>query len=148
MATWKNVALHVWTTRATPAIVDTLDELSGAFVSAHPEGISAVHVIANSAPLPDADVRERLRVVTTRHQEHLGCVCHVVEGSGFWASALHSFLTGLHFLTRGPFRLHICSDIGAAARWVPEPHLHKTNVAIAPAELEAALMYLRRRVQG
>jgi hypothetical protein len=144
MATWRNVALHVWTAQATPAQVDALDEQSARLTSAHPEGISAVHVIAGNAPLPDKDVRERLRQVTTRHAKHLACVCHVVEGSGFWASALHSFLTGLHFLTREPFKLHICADISAAARWVPAPHARKTRASIAPEELERALAYLRR----
>lgn len=147
MATWKNVLLHVWTAQATPAVVDTLDALSGAFTSAHPEGVSAVHILVNGIPLPEADVRERLRQVTTRYAEHLGCVCHVVEGSGFWASALHSFLTGLHLLARGPFRLHICSDIAAAARWVPAPHARKTNVSIESAELQEALTELRRTAQ-
>jgi hypothetical protein len=147
MATWKNVALHVWTTRATPAIVDTLDDLSELFISAHPEGVSAVHLIAANTALPDADVRERLRQVTNRHAKHLACVCHIVEGSGFWASALHSFLTGLHLLARGPFKLHICADIPAAARWVPAPHMRKTNVSLDSAELEEVLTYLRRRPQ-
>jgi hypothetical protein len=144
MATWKNVALHVWTAQATPVVVDALDGLSAAFTSTHPEGVSAVHILANGIPLPEADVRERLRQVTSRYAEHLGCVCHVVEGSGFWASALHSFLTGLHLLARGPFRLHICSDIAAAARWVPGPHMRRTNVSIVSAELEEALTDLRR----
>jgi hypothetical protein len=144
MATWKNVALHVWTARATFALVDTLDELSGRFTSTHPEGISAVHVIANNTPLPGKDVRERLTQVTNRHAKQLACVCHVVEGSGFWASALHSFLTGLHFLTRGPFKLHICSEIPAAARWLPEPHARRTKVSFEAEELEQALTGLRR----
>jgi hypothetical protein len=145
MATWKNVALHVWTAQATPATVDTLDELSARFASAHPEGLSAVHIITNNIPPPDSHVREQLRQVTNRYAEQIACVCHVVEGSGFWASALHSFLTGLHFLTRGPFKMHICSDIPAASRWVPAQHVRRTKVAIAPAELEDVLKYVRQR---
>jgi hypothetical protein len=144
MATWKNVALHVWTARATPAVVVSLDELSGRFTSEHPEGISAVHIIANNTPLPDKSVREQLSQVTNRHAKQLACVCHVVEGSGFWASALHSFLTGLHFLARGPFKLHICSNIPAAARWLPAPHADRTNVSFGAQELEEAVTQLRR----
>jgi hypothetical protein len=144
MATWKNVALHVWTARATTAVVDSLDELSARFTGAHPEGISAIHIIANHTPLPERDVRERLSQVTVRHSKNLACVCHVVEGSGFWASALHSFLTGLHFLSRGPFKLHICSNLPAAARWLPTPHAERTNVSFVAQELEDAVTHLRR----
>jgi hypothetical protein len=144
MATWKNVALHVWTARATPALVVSLDQLTARFAGAHPEGISAVHIIANNTPLPDKIVREQLSQVTNRHSKHLACVCHVVEGSGFWASALHSFLTGLHFLARGPFKLHICSNLPAAARWLPTPHADRTNVSFVAQELEEAVTYLRR----
>jgi hypothetical protein len=145
MAVWRNVALHVWTVVATPALVTKLDEVSSAFISAHPEGISAVHIIAKGAPLPDKEVREQLREVSERHSKHLACVCHVVEGSGFWASALQSFLTGLHWLTQRSFSLHICGDISAAAQWVPTPHVIRTKVTIAPGELEDALRFVRRR---
>jgi hypothetical protein len=144
MATWKNVAIHVWTVQATIALVDALDRLSEAFTNAHPEGISAIHVIAKNAPLPPADVREHLQKVTKRHEKRVACVCHVVEGSGFWASALHGFLTGLHWITRGPYRLHICSDIPAAARWVPGPHVEVTKVPIGIADLEEAVRTVRR----
>ncbi len=144
MATWENVAIHVWTVAGTLPLVDALDRLSATFTSAHPEGISAIHIIAKNAPLPPSDVREALQEVTKRYALRVACVCHVVEGSGFWASALHGFLTGLHWITRGPFRLHICSDIAAAARWVPAPHAEATKVPIGVAELEEVLRTVRR----
>jgi hypothetical protein len=143
MATWKNIAIHVWTVQATPALVDTLDRLTASFIGVHPEGISAVHTIAKNAPLPDADVRDRLQQVTKRHASRVACVCHVVEGSGFWAGALHGFLTGLHWLTRGSFRLNICSDIQAAARWLPAPHGQGTKIVVGVAELEEVLRSVR-----
>jgi hypothetical protein len=144
MATWKNVAIHVWTVEATIALVEALDRLSATFTGAHPEGISAIHIIAKNAPLPPAHIREELGKVTKRYANRLACVCHVVEGSGFWASALHGFLTGLHWIARGPFRLHICSDIPAAARWVPAPHAEVTKVPIGIAALEEVMRTVRR----
>lgn len=143
MASWKNVAIHLWTVQATIPMVDTLDRLSSTFTSAHPENISAIHIIAKNAPLPPADVREQLQKVTKRHANRVACVCHVVEGSGFWASALHGFLTGLHWLTRGPFRLHICSDIPSAARWISAQHARATNVPVGVTELEEVLRTVR-----
>ncbi len=145
IATWKNVALHLWTVAGTPEMVAKLDEFSLAFTSAHPEGISAIHIIAKGAPLPGKEVRDLLREVSERHAKHVACVCHIVEGSGFWASALQSFLTGLHWLTQRSYSLRICSDIAAAAQWVPGPHADRTKVTLAPAELERAIRFLRRR---
>ena len=134
----------MWTVQGTLALVDTLDRLSAAFIGAHPEGVSAIHIIARNAPLPDAEVRAKLQEVARRHGKSVACVCHVVEGSGFWAGAHQAFLSGLHWLTRGSFRLHICSDISAAARWLPAPHGRGTNVVVGIAELEEILRSVRR----
>jgi hypothetical protein len=122
-----------------------LDELSPAFSSAHPRGFSSVHIIAQGTPLPERDVRQALRILTNKYAKNLACVCHVVEGAGFWASALHSFLTGFHYALREPFALHICTTLEMAARWIPEPHLQRTGVHIAPPELESALKAVRSR---
>jgi hypothetical protein len=143
-ATWKNIAIHVWAVQGTLELVDVLDRLSATFVSAHPEGISAIHIIAKNAPLPGPEVREKLQQVAKRYAKNVACVCHVVEGSGFWAGAHQAFLSGLHWLTRGSFRLHICSDISAAARWLPAPHGQGTNVVVGIAELEEILRSVRR----
>jgi hypothetical protein len=148
MGTWKNVALHVWTGPATPTLVNVLAELWAPFANAHPEGVSAVHVIANNVSLPDKDARAQLGRLSNRYANQLACLCYVVEGSGFWASALRSFLTGLRMLTQGSFKQHICADIAAAARWVPTPHSQKTNVSFSPGELADALTFVRRRAQS
>jgi|CZKU01.1.fsa_nt_gi hypothetical protein len=144
IATWKNVAIHVWTAEATRALVDTLDQHSAPFTRAHPERVSSIHIIGKNAPLPSADVREQLQQLTKRYASHIAALCHVVEGSGFWASALHGFLTGLHWLIRGSFQLKTCADIESAARWVPSHHLRETHVAIGINELEEVLRHVRR----
>jgi hypothetical protein len=147
IATWKNMVLHVWTDRATPVLVDVLDDTTRRFTSLHPEGFSAVHLVVNNTPLPEKGIRERLSELTERYAKDLACLCHIVEGSGFWASALQSFLTSLHVFSRAAFKLHICGDIPAAARWLPAPHAEKTKVSFTSAEFEEALSFVRRRVQ-
>jgi hypothetical protein len=145
-AQWRNVAIHLWSAKATAAMVMKLDELSVAFVKAHPRGVSSVHIITEGTPLPDRAVRDALRALTNKYAKNLACVCNVVEGAGFWASALHSFLTGLHFGPRDPFEVHICSTLAmAAARRIHEPHLHRTGVFLAIDDLEAALRAVRGR---
>jgi hypothetical protein len=145
MATWKNLALHMWSVPATPALAAKLDEYSAPFVALHSNGVSAIHVIARDTPLPNSEVRELLRGITNKYAKSLACVCHVVEGSGFWASALQSFLTGLHFASRAPFELYICSTVAAAARRVAEPHARRTGVSFTVQDLETSLEAFRRR---
>jgi hypothetical protein len=142
---WKNFAIHLWTGRASLAMVMRLDELSPPFATAHPRGFSSVHIIAQGTPLPDRDVRNALRNLTNKYAKNIGCVCHVVEGAGFWASALRSFLTGFHFGPREPFDLHICATLEMAAQHVPQPHSQRTGVFVATNEFEAALKAVRSR---
>lgn len=145
VAHWKNVAIHLWTGSPSTAMVMKLDELSPAFASAHPRGISSIHIIAQGTPLPEGDVRHALRSLTNKYAKNIACVCHVVEGAGFWASALQSFLTGFHFALRDPFELHICATLEMAARWMPEPHVRRTGVFVPTHDLEAALRTVRSR---
>lgn len=147
MATWKNVGIHIWTRQATLALVDQLDVLSEAFVPLHPRGISSIHVVAKNAPLPDEVVRDRFLEVADRFAKQLACVGHVVEGSGFWASALQSFITGVHWLSRRPFKFQICTSISAVAQWLPEPHWQRTGVSFESRELRRALEYVRARAR-
>ena len=71
MATWKNVAIHVWTKVATVPLVDKLDALSAPFVALHPEGISSIHIIGKHAPLPGGEVRDRFLEVANRFTKNL-----------------------------------------------------------------------------
>ena len=146
-AHWKNIAIHVWSAAASTAKVMKLDEQSSSFASAHPRGISSIHISAQGTPLPERDVRDALRKLTNKYAKNLACVCHVVEGAGFWASALRSFLTGFHFGSREPFELHVCATLEMAARRLAEPHLHRTGVFVATNELEAAMRAVRNRAR-
>ena len=144
---WKNIAIHLWTAAASTAMVMKLDELSPPFANAHPRGVSSIHIITQGTPLPERNVRDALRNLANKYAKNIACVCHVVEGAGFWAGALHGFLTGLHFGPRDPFELHICTTLAMAARWVPAPHLRRTGVFVATNELETALKAVRSRAR-
>ena len=145
LTAWKNFAINVWSARATVAFAAKLDEHSATFVKSHPEGVSAIHIISANTPLPDADVREMLKKLTDKYAKSIACVSHVVEGSGFWASALHSFLTGLHYASRAPFELYIGSTVSAGARRLVEPHARRTGVKIKTEEIESVMSAARRR---
>lgn len=147
MATWRNVVIQVWTKQATLAIVDKLGALAEAFVAMQPRGISSIHVVAKDIPLPDQAVRDRFVEVANGFAKQLACVGHVVEGYGLWAGALQSFITGVHWLLRRPFKFQICSSISAVAQWLPEPHWQRTGVSFETRELQRALEYVRMRAR-
>jgi hypothetical protein len=146
MATWRNLAIAVWGTQGTVALAKKLDLMSADFIKVHPEGVSSVNFITKRAPLPDAAAREEFSKITGRYAANVACVGTVLDGSGFWVSAMQSFLTGLHLFSRRPFKTHYCLTIGELARWLPAPHEARTGVSIAAAEFEQVLDSLRMRV--
>jgi hypothetical protein len=147
MATWKNLTLVVWATQATLGLSRQLEVVSTDLIRAHPRGISSVHLIADKTPLPGADARNHLQEITVRYAADLACIGTVIDGDGFWASAMRSFLRSLHWLSRRPFKAHYAGNIAELAEWLPAHHVVKTGVAIQPAELAAVLHDLAKRVR-
>jgi hypothetical protein len=145
---WKNVSMVVWGTQATIPLVNKLRETGVAFIGRHPEGISAVHIIASGVPLPDSATRAELNRLTDVLAESLACIATVLEGSGFWASAMHSFVTGIQWMSsRRPFKSKIGSTLADAAGFVPIPHQERTHVRVGSTELLRALTTARERVR-
>jgi hypothetical protein len=145
MGTWRDVAIAVWGVRGTLALTQVLDEMSTKLLKAHPR-VSSVQIIVNKAPLPDSATRAKMAELTQRVSGDLAAVGSVLEGSGFWASALQSFLTSLYWFQRRPFEARVCGSIAEVSRWLPEHHHKRTGTALDPAELEWALTALRNRV--
>jgi hypothetical protein len=146
VATWKNISIVVWGTRATPALVTEMDRALEPFDAMRSSGFSSIHFITKDAPPPAGEARDMLRRLGARHAKTLVCVCHVVEASGFWASALHSVILGLNLIARRPYELQIASSIQEVARWLPDRHTRRTGVAISETELENVLTSLRQRI--
>jgi len=146
VATWKNISIVVWGTRATPALVTEMDRALRPFDVMRSSGFSSIHFIAKDAPPPAGEARDMLRHSAARHAKTLVCVCHVVEASGFWASALHSVILGLNWVAQRPYELQIASSIQEVARWLPDRHTRRTGVAISLTELENVLTSLRQRI--
>jgi hypothetical protein len=146
IAEWKNVSIVVWGVQATLPLVARLRGAAEALIARHPEGIASVQIISNGAPLPDSATRAELDRMTDGFAKSLSCVATVLEGSGFWASAMHSFITSIHWVARRPFKVRIGSTLSDAAAWIPTPHYERTRVRVGPTELLRALTSARARV--
>src|SRR5690349_3743017 len=105
---WKNVFVSVWRAQGT---VEGIDRMLAA-IAAMPriaEKRSDIYIIAEGARLPEARVRDHFIDVIKASSEELAAVAVVVGGTGFWASAIRSFVTGLHWVaprSSFDFKLH------------------------------------------
>src|SRR5262245_29623069 len=94
---WRNVVIAVWESQATEAGVERLAKVVEVVARTHPER-SNIHFIATDAALPDADVRAKFVALMKQNAAHLAHVVVVYGGSGFWASAFRSFVTGMRWV--------------------------------------------------
>ncbi|HVW30292.1 MAG TPA: hypothetical protein VHC69_33270 [Polyangiaceae bacterium] len=145
-ATWRNVGIVVWGKQATPSLAKKLEQFSDDLLARNPNGISAIHVITSTAALPDSATRAELDRLTNKYAKDLAVMGTVIEGTGFWASAMTSFITSLHWMSRKPFKVRTASDAADIANWAPPHHAAKTGVRFTPDELGRALGLSRERL--
>lgn len=105
----------------------------------YPMGISSVHLIAEGAGLPAADAREGLVKLMNRHTDRLACVGIVVGGTGFWASAIRSFITGMRAVSSRAYELKLVGSIEELVVWLPTQHFKRSGIALDSGELTRAL---------
>jgi hypothetical protein len=147
MAVWRNTLITIWGTAGTLPLAVRLGEVSSSLAEEHPEGFSSLHFIVNGSGLPDAAAREELNKVATRFAEHVACLGTVIDGRGFWASAIRSFFTSLVLFSRLPYKAHYAASIPELAKWVVGPHEERTHVRLSPEELERAMSNVRARLR-
>jgi hypothetical protein len=140
---WKNFTIVVWHELPEVSEVERLVRMGERRVRENPGKLSDVHLIARKIGLPGAAARSALTQASRSGSPHLAAVGVWLAGSGFWASALRSFVTSLSVLLRGPFELRIFGDLDELAAWLPPIHESRTGVAVGQAQL---LEVLRRAV--
>jgi hypothetical protein len=104
--------------------------------------------IATGPPLPEPAVRERFSELLGKNPKTLACVGVLLEGRGFWASAIRSFLLGLRVVSPRSVQMQAFSTSREVASWLTEPHATRTGVRIAAQELELVLDRSRASVDG
>jgi hypothetical protein len=127
---WKNVFIGVWESQATMPAVDRMLRATTILNELHPSGRSTIHVVAHGAGLPTPEVRTHFVNVLKKNAENLACVGVVVGGTGFWTSALRSFVTGLRWLAPRSFDFRMHRTIEDLARWLPPEHAKRTGIML------------------
>lgn len=139
VAVLKNVMIVVWSAGATATAAAKLDQATERLAATYPSGLSAVHVIPNLVSVPTADGRNGLMRIMSRHAKSLACVAVVVGGTGFWASTMRSFITGMRFMTPRSFDLRLHGGVDEVIEWLPNKHSKLTGVPIDATALARVL---------
>ena len=143
LGTWGNVAITVWGTQGTGPLVDRHAGCLAELALRYPGGFSSLHITGRQAPLPTPEARAKLSEILEQYQHSLACVGVVLEGSGFWASAIRSFIVGLRLLGPRAVDLQVRASIAEVANWLPAPHRERTGFEIDGRELDRVLRQAR-----
>jgi hypothetical protein len=127
---WKNVFIGVWESQATMPAVDRMFRATKVMNDLHPSGRSTIHIVAHGAGLPTPEVRKHFVDALKKNADNLACVAVVVGGTGFWTSALRSFVTGLRWLAPRSFDFRMMTTIEGVAKWLPVEHARRTGVEL------------------
>jgi hypothetical protein len=89
-----------------------------ALIAGGRESTGVLTIAQANAPIPKADVREASGRLMRELTPHLLAGATVIEGGGFWASAVRSFLTAVYFVARQPCPTKAFGRVEEAAAWL------------------------------
>ena len=144
---WRNLNLLVWHRGPDKAAVARLDATNPARTKAHPEGISTVHIIRETAKQPDAETRDAFNAMHAQWGHTVGCAVIVIEQRGFLGVAVRSAVAGMSMVAPKFYRIRVVDSVEVAAPWLAENHTRSTDVQISPAEALTILSQARLRGQ-
>jgi hypothetical protein len=104
---------------------------------------SIVHLLTERVALPSSGARSALAKLT-ENSEPVACASVVIEGSGFWASAMRGFLTGMRLLGPSSIRIHEHATPADVVAWLPAEHEKLTGEHLDPDELAHYLEIAKR----
>ena len=146
---WGNVAINVWNVPPSAASVRTLADLTAQSSRTFSEGISSVHWLTKAAGLPSREARAGLRDISVRYDDHIANVAAVLDGGGFWASAVRSALHGIVMTTHVKFVPRLYADLDGLLDWLPEAHQRATGVRVSASALRNRILEaVRETVPG
>jgi hypothetical protein len=139
IASLHNVMIVSWSSRGTAPAVEKVAQVSHRMATKSQRGFSAIHLIADQAGLPTPEARTGLVKIMSEFAPHLACVAVVVGGTGFWASAMRSFVTGMRFVSPRSFDLRLHGTTADVLKWLPAVHASRTGVELDEVSLARVL---------
>jgi hypothetical protein len=140
---WQNVVVIVWSGKPSAEAAYMLGPITEQLIArTGAQQLSHVHIVPKKVELPDAATRAAFIDLTQKYGAQTACVGAILDGGGFWASAIRGFITGIRVLAPRTIDLRIHTEMSELAEWFPEEHARRTGVRIEAAELLRQLEYV------
>jgi hypothetical protein len=104
-----------------------------------PVRVSFLHLMTERVNLPDAATRSEIAKFLPELAQVVALSAVLLDGSGFWSSALRGFLTGLSVVAPRNFEIRAESSAESLLQWFPAEHQKRTGVFIAREQVEYLL---------
>jgi hypothetical protein len=133
----RNMTFSAWDTPPTAPHVEAFIALAERLSTIYPLN-SNVTIVMRNAGLPGAEARVALEQLTAQYARSIHSVSLVIDGGGFWASMIRSFLTGLHVLRGNGYRCKAFATPAEAYPWLLPSHNSDTGVHLTEQEMKDA----------
>lgn len=140
---WKNLSIGVWQDQANRDAAERVVAMSQRNAAQFPHGHSGVVFIMTGAPAPTPEAAEILGSLYKPGSTALRCIGLVLEGEGFWASAMRSTVLNMRLSHRSKMSVRVMEDVDAVAAWLPTEHVRLTGVELDPKTLRTVLLETR-----
>ena len=140
---WRNITIGVWADQATGEAARRIIAISRSMAKNHSAGHSNVIFVLDGAPPPTPEANQIFAQIHDQKVSDLACMGIVVEGSGFWASAIRSAITGVRMSTSSGIRMGVSDSVNQLMEWLPAEHSKRTGVSVSASELRPVLLALR-----
>jgi hypothetical protein len=142
-----NMTFSAWDAPPIAEHVEAFMAVAKTLSVMYPQNSNVTLVMRNSE-LPGPAARIALEELTAQYASKIHSVALVIEGDGFWASMVRSFLTGLHLLRGNGYRCKGFASPTDACPWLLPAHEADTGVSLSAREIEAACETIRQRMRA
>ena len=133
----RNMTFCAWNAPPVAEHIEAFISLAERLTRTYPLN-SNVSLVMRDADLPDAAARAALERLTSEYARFIHSVALVVDGAGFRASLIRSFLTGLHLLRGNGYRCKTFTKPDEAYPWLLPSHNADTTIALSEREIQDA----------
>src|SRR5579872_6580596 len=146
---WHNVTIVCWPMPACEESVRRVEAATTTLLSGGLTSFSNLHLVQESSGMPTDRARAGLVEMAERYAPALSCIGVALLGSGFWASARQSAVTGMRMQSPRSVAFRVERSLEAIAEWLPAEHVARTGVPIDGRELLATMTQaLERTMQA
>jgi hypothetical protein len=131
---YRNLLIVVWLDVATPAAAERFATVGRQLCKDTPK-FSILHWLTPNRPIPEPDVRQRMVEIARDLRQNIACTSMVLNGVGFWASAIRAAVNGMRLMSPNRVDLRVDHSLAQAATWLPSVHTERTGTSLTAATL-------------